>query len=823
MSDHANRCCSAKVLRRVVESLNFLMSTIEDFLSRCILKLRISISTITAIIQAISFSIIATWYNILQHYSFKIYAYDLGIYMQALYTTAFKGMLLYETPDLYHVSSGSFLGVHFTPLTLLLVPLYKLFPRAEILFMVQNLAIGLSSLFIYLIARGSTRSHLASLVLQLIYLMNPLIHAAVMFPFHIEVFVPLFGLAALYFLQKRMLRAYIVNIVLLTITIDFAIPIAGAIALYGLIKSGNRKEALLNTILITFSIAMLFIAVRIISMFGPEPLSFGGQLEILGSNWREVLINLLTRPDKVAKAISYDLVLKMANIFMLLMPYLPMVFNDLISLLPSLPYIVLSLLTQRNSIYLPGWHIQGLFAVPFISFAAIKGIEDYIKKRNSLNEMKTVNGIVRMIAKAFVLSLIAMLLLSPAIVPEDYIHSIVKTAPLGAAYISRPDSNNEKYTFLHEIIRHIPPEASVLAQNHIFPHLANRVDAYVWLPPNVTVDYAIADLNQHDYYTKHGDVPFSKQFELLLVEGYKLCVSGYGVMLIAREECPIKLLMPFRAVYTYENITAGSFEIVNLDGYRVLRYVPKEPVFVFGPYVTLPPGTYNVTFWLRLDSPGYEGYVGKVDVSIDLGGTILASRPLYGFMFRPGEWIPVSLIFSSTGVLHNVEFRVIDTSNNVGRKFYLLGIEVKQISLEVTPSLDTYLTYTNLIVKGAIVENGLILHRPQDPHDVLWYGPYISLKEGRYKALLAMKFENVPTTAEIVMQIDVCVERGTHRIALLNITKDMIREGEWIVVSLDFSLDRSYPDVEIRGLNAIEGTYIRLAYIHIIAVMSEAT
>jgi uncharacterized membrane protein len=775
---------------------------IENTLGRKVFA-SLKLADICSFTMAIVFTAVTTWYNILQHYSFKTYAFDLGIYLQALYTTAFKGMILYETPDIFFTKSGSFLGVHFTPLTFALVPLYRAFPYAETLFIVQNGTLAIASIFIYLIALHVSRHHFASLVFQITFLINPLTLSAVMFPFHIEVFVPLFGLMALYYLEKRKLLQLAVSLILLTLTIDFAIFIAGAIALYTIIKLTNRKERLVGLVLLIYTTIMIFVAIKAISMFGPEPLSFGGLFDDLGSNWREIIVNALTKPYLLLKAMSRDLLLKAANLFILLIPYLPTIFNNLISWIPASPYIIVSFLTSRASMYTPGWHIQVLFGLPFIAYAGIKGFEAIIRSKCS--------NIWSTISKVLLFSIL-MALLSLALSSTDFIQTIASNSPLGVAYVSKPEFG-EKVMFLHEVLRYVPPNASILAQNHIFPHVANRVDAYVWIPPNTTVDLAIADLTQHDYYTKHGDVPFAKQFETLLEQGYKLCVYGYGVMLLAKDSCPIKKLVPFKATYNYENIIAGSYEVVSINGFKALKYIAKSPTFVYGPYITLPPGTYNVVFWIMIKDIDFEGYVATVDVATDQGRAKLVSRPIYTFELKSGEFIPINITFYTPNVLHLAEFRVVGVSSKADGKLYLGRIEVQQVSLDREIKQFMFLTHKEL-VPNVGVEDGIIIRRPGDRHDVVWFGPYASLKAGEYVAYVKISVSNITSLKQdIIMQVDVVVERGVKRLALFNITKDTVKDGQWITLPLRFTLDKDYNDVEIRGLNVAKDVCVKLAYI----------
>jgi len=93
----------------------------------------------------IAYVILLTFYSILKHYSFKTYAHDLGIYSQAL-NTFLKGDFFYETPDLIHNPSGSFFGVHFSPILFMIVPLYAIYPHPETLFFIQSLFLGLAAI-----------------------------------------------------------------------------------------------------------------------------------------------------------------------------------------------------------------------------------------------------------------------------------------------------------------------------------------------------------------------------------------------------------------------------------------------------------------------------------------------------------------------------------------------------------------------------------------------------------------------------------------------------------------------------------------------------
>jgi len=44
-------------------------------------------------------------------------------------------------------------------------------------------------------------------------------------------------------------------------------------------------------------------------------------------------------------------------------------------------------------------------------------------------------------------------------------------------YGLKPMTEHEE--FIHEVLTYVPPNASVMTQNNIFPHVSSRINAYV--------------------------------------------------------------------------------------------------------------------------------------------------------------------------------------------------------------------------------------------------------------------------------------------------------------------------------------------------------
>ena len=145
-----------------------------------------------------TYVVVFSVFSIARHYTFQTSAFDLGIFQQALWNSL-NGNLFYETPDLYNNPSGSFLGVHFSAIMFLLVPIYAIHSGAETLRILQSLVIGLAALPLYKLATHILRTKFRGLSIAAIYLLYFPVHLLNSYDFHLEAFLPLFIFSFSYF------------------------------------------------------------------------------------------------------------------------------------------------------------------------------------------------------------------------------------------------------------------------------------------------------------------------------------------------------------------------------------------------------------------------------------------------------------------------------------------------------------------------------------------------------------------------------------------------------------------------------------------------
>src|SRR5437879_2663091 len=86
-----------------------------------------------------------------------MYAWDLGVYDQSMYSTVHYGRLFFSTVEWPYtmsvVPAGTQLAVHFSPVLFLLLPIYAVFPSPVTLLVLKTIAVALGAFPVYLMGR----------------------------------------------------------------------------------------------------------------------------------------------------------------------------------------------------------------------------------------------------------------------------------------------------------------------------------------------------------------------------------------------------------------------------------------------------------------------------------------------------------------------------------------------------------------------------------------------------------------------------------------------------------------------------------------------
>ncbi len=608
---------------------------------------------------------------LLRYSTYQTNAFDLGIFNQSFATTL-RGQLFFETPDMRVIPTGTFLAVHFSPLLFAILPLYALAPGPGTLLVLQTLAIGLGSVPVWLISSHNLADRRLAFLVSALFLFNPGVLSLAIYDFHLEAFLPLFlGMLFYSFLAKRW-KWYLVFLGLSIVTIEFGPVLAFMIAVFFLLRSlrfqrgaqGARRFRLFSFRLERMELVMIVLTLVI------SPLPFYGM--IAGSAY---VSGTAATPGGILTGFARGSTTALespfwAQFWLILfgtLLFLPLLEPRILVLV--LPWFVITLLAVPITFVIIGYQYGGAFVAPYLVWGAALGFRRLLRWRPA-----------RWLLPAAVVVSVLVCPLNPA---------MTGSLP-GVAYYSGYPVPTAHSAVLTQAAALIPPTASVLAQNNLFPQVSGRANAYVYLLGSpMTIQYVFADMSSEYYGQPIWDnQTMSQWLGYYLGTGlYGVLVMDDGVVLLEKGYTgPIVLLGQSEYVYDYTNITLFNGETVadsTSAGGMVLSRTPSTPngTFFYAPYVRVPPGTYTVTLRMKAGS-GATGAM-LLDAFFPLnasGGLELGARALTSSDFpAPDVWTPITLSFSLPPSEYFVSALMVRGMYAWGGPFYLDTVSVRYV------------------------------------------------------------------------------------------------------------------------------------------------
>ena len=639
-------------------------SRVEELFSRRVRILYRSCETGTLVVMIAVFVYIVVFSSVtvMKHYAFLTTGWDLGIYMQVLWSTL-HGRPFYYSYELNKIPSGNFFGLHFVPILFLILPLYMLFPCAETLLVIQTVAIGAGAVPLYFLAKEVLESRTSAVVVSVIYLLYPPLHGLNWFDFHPEAFIPLFIILMAYFFEMRKFRWMYVSMVLALSTIEFTALIVAAIGVSFLLKGLRKGKDWVHGIVVAVASAIWFLlSVKVSNILAGDvgARTFAARLwDQWGSTPLEIVVNVITHP---VDAFLFMITpwYKVIYPIMLLLPLLFVPLFAPIEFIPALAWIIPALLSRADphseipgmSVYLSIYMQYTGFVTGQIFVAFVYGLRNL--KR--LQVPRPTDLMIRTLKKILLVSLICAIILSPlgfASGKENLEFPVI----------------TERHKYLNDVLALIPGNASVLSQNDLLPHLSNRFEVYgPNLPPGLVPEYILVDVKSRWFVRPpifYDTVPARMNdtlYRYLRDYPYGLLASVDGIMLFKlgyRGEL-IKYV-PFVQVYDHRSISLQSGYIASDEtsesGKVLVHGVGSSSRGFFTLFVNaLPPGTYEVRLRLKINgllSPMDKVMVLALEAENLMSTTLL--KEIYGADVAKGIWMSLTMIFRTSTVAFNVK------------------------------------------------------------------------------------------------------------------------------------------------------------------------
>lgn len=406
------------------------------------------------------FIVIFSIHSLYRHFSFNSHAFDLGIYTQTTYLYS-QGLTPFST--LKHMI---LLADHFEPILFLISPIYKLFPAASTLLVLQAIFVALSSIPIYSIAIDKLKNKTISFLITLSYLTSVGILSGINFDFHTTTISVLPLSLALYCWYFKKWKLYWI-VLLLSLTFKEDIPLF----ILGLgVYQVFQKEIKIGLSTIIFALIGFYTIKFQIMPF----LWQGGNLTYLStsnlplSSPIDLFLLFITRPSIFTDQIfNSPIKIQTINEIYHQFAFLPALsLFGWLTIFPSLFFRFSSSYTQT---WTNTWHHSANLA-PFLAVSTIL----------ALNRFKI---------PFFPISiLLIFFLVTGGLAPNGMVLSTIRS----------PFRDFSRFQYIEQSLKDIPPSAAVSAQSPLVPHLINRTEIYMF-PEVYGAEYVILDASLSSY------------------------------------------------------------------------------------------------------------------------------------------------------------------------------------------------------------------------------------------------------------------------------------------------------------------------------------
>jgi uncharacterized membrane protein len=447
---------------------------------------RLKVPDIAVIASMIGYSAIFSYLSVLKSAAYQSYAWDLGIFNQALWTTTHNGRFFFTTVEQYIVPSGSFFGTHFSPVLFLVLPIYALFPSPNTLLIMQSCVLALGALPLYLLARKELGNDYLAAIVSCTYLAYPFVQGINWFDFHVESFLPLFFGFSLYYMRRENWKRFFLFVLLSLSVIEQTAIVVIFMGFYLLFIWRKEIIGILRrkaSFQIKFTVPFFLIALAgswyilqawLKSVFFPinpaESAIFdaSSHWSVLGITGNPVYlpVYIVQHPVSVIAAVEYDGALKAAFLLFVFAPLLFLPLKNSYTLIAT-SWLVPAILSNYNSYYSIGDQYTA-FIIPFLTVAFVLSLKSISRKRWIRITLR------RLCIAALICSLVFSLAIGPY---SPFSHSVSHVVPL-PSFSSSVLEVNSHTAALNRMISLIPSNASVLTQNNIFVHVSDRLDAY---------------------------------------------------------------------------------------------------------------------------------------------------------------------------------------------------------------------------------------------------------------------------------------------------------------------------------------------------------
>lgn len=578
--------------------------------------------------------------------------------------------------------SGSYWASHFSLTIFLFLPICVLIPSALTLFGIKSVALGASIVALWKLAKEFIDSDKLAGFVVLSYVLNPFLFSAWIYDFQEQILLPLLGFVLFYIYKKNKVIPFLAVSALMLFTNEFVIYIMFGFLVGCFVKSyregdinfhevslelghtSPKKRMIFYGLLLTIFAWLLSKAV--LSHFAvyqglpfrAVPDFLQGMVTPPRAEISELAGAMVRNPGVAVQSLTMDLGSKILAISVLLLPTLFLPVKEEITVFSIVPFFLYSWTIAQPVFYKLAAHYP-LYIISFVYIGLVLGVSKLEESDIELRDQ---------FMKITALMILFSLLLG-----------FTQTAFLTqfTTFLGSTPSGEHK-DIIKTTIDSIPDNESVVVQNNIYSHMANRANAttilidkraklYEELYGPITPKYILFDKTLDT-----RKAPWWKEiymsFEDRIGDEYGLYRYEDGVSLykLNYHGTP-KGNYSYKSTFGPQDLSLRAGKIEN----DTIVSTKKIGTHVwFGPYTFLPPGNYKVKFRLKTTAPLKLDVVkGRPKVT----GT-LSHRKING----TDGWETITLEAKVKETLTDAQFR--------GRKLGQGKVKLKYISVSLVGS-----------------------------------------------------------------------------------------------------------------------------------------
>ena len=456
--------------------------------------------------------------SLIRHWSFHSTGLDLGVFDQVVWNTS-QGRFMESTLSLDRCAPHSFLGDHFSPILIALVPLYWIAPHPETLLVVQTAALALGAWPVYRLAKRLLPAGIERLIWVLAYVFSAPLSFITLYDFHeVALAVLPLGLAMYFLVTRRTLSLVGALGVAFTVKEEVALIGIG----FGVALAFQRRW--LSAALVGIGSAAVFVLTLkvLIPAFADAPYQYLGRYASLGGSEGEILRTLLLDPLRALAALFHGEVgSKIVFVLSLFGPGALLAFRSRWAMVPSLVPLGYLLLSDYG-----GEHtLHNQYGAPIIPLALGAAIVGFARLSPVWRPRLTVAALM---VTVFFCVVFGGWPFSREF-QDAYLRGNPDRAPSGSSMFVR----EPRYDSLLAQVHAIPPDVPIVATDFWVTQVGERRSDYhlAALDPcdarYVILDYADPGMNR-------DLARFGEARAALLATGFEEIASGDGLSLMRR-------------------------------------------------------------------------------------------------------------------------------------------------------------------------------------------------------------------------------------------------------------------------------------------------